>query len=277
MGFQFLSRERDQGFAHLGSAIVTGTITGILAEILADRLYFYSIFLSVLLLWLIFVMRKEYNYINTLLKRRTLGKNEITNFIRSRQVWPNLFLLSLPFTVLLVGFTQYSIPVYLGEQGYSNADIARSIMLYGVISIVFFPLAGKWVDKLHNSYPALALAAFLTTSCFFLFLVSEGYYIVLLVLGIFALGAILSESARPVHILEQEISLKIGEASAISILSTVERIGGFLGPLAFRVAAIFFGIQYSFIVVGAVIGVLYLLFFVISKPPTVRPRYQINL
>ena len=99
----------------------------------------------------------------------------------------------------------------------------------------------------------------------------------LLVLGIFALGAILSESARPVHILEQEISLKIGEASAISILSTVERIGGFLGPLAFRVAAIFFGIQYSFIVVGAVIGVLYLLFFVISKPPTVRPRYQINL
>ena len=88
----------------------------------------------------------------------------------------------------------------------------------------------------------------------------------LLVLGIFALGAIF-ESARPVHILEQEISLKIGEASAISILSTVERIGGFLGPLAFRVAAIFFGIQYSFIVVGAVIGVLYLLFFVISKPP----------
>ena len=116
-------------------------------------------------------MRKEYNYINTLLKRRTLGKNEITNFIRSRQVWPNLFLLSLPFTVLLVGFTQYSIPVYLGEQGYSNADIARSIMLYGVISIVFFPLAGKWVDKLHNSYPALALAAFLTLVIFFLLLV----------------------------------------------------------------------------------------------------------
>ena len=220
--------KRSQGFAHLGSAIVTGTIVGgLTGGILADNFGRQAIFLfnliplSVLLLWLIFVMRKEYNYINTLLKRRTLGKNEITNFIRSRQVWPNLFLLSLPFTVLLVGFTQYSIPVYLGEQGYSNADIARSIMLYGVISIVFFPLAGKWVDKLHNSYPALALAAFLTTSCFFLFLVSEGYYIVLLVLGIFALGAILSESARPVHILEQEISLKIGEASAISILSTV--------------------------------------------------------
>ena len=31
-------------------------------------------------------------------------------------------------------------------------------------------------------------------------------FIVVLVLGIFALGAILSESARPVHILEQEIS-----------------------------------------------------------------------
>ena len=104
---------------------------------------------------------------NSLVRRRTLGKNEITNFIRSRQVWPNLFLLSLPFTMLLVGFTQYSIPVYLGEKGYSNADIARSIMLYGTISIICFPLAGKWIDKLRNSYPALALAALLTSGCFF--------------------------------------------------------------------------------------------------------------
>ena len=176
---------------------------------------------------------------NSLVRRRTLGKNEITNFIRSRQVWPNLFLLSLPFTMLLVGFTQYSIPVYLGEKGYSNADIARSIMLYGTISIICFPLAGKWIDKLRNSYPALALAALLTSGCFFLFIALEGYYVVLLVLGIFAIGAILSESARPVHILEQEISLKIGETSAVSILSTMERIGGFLGPIVFRVAAIF--------------------------------------
>ena len=277
--------KRSQGFAHLGSAIVTGTIVGgLTGGILADNFGRQAIFLfnlvplSVLLLWLIFVMNKEYNFMNSLVKRRTLGKNEITNFIRSRQVWPNLFLLSMPFTLLLVGFTQYSIPVYLGERGYSNADIARSIMLYGTVSIICFPLAGKWIDKLRSSYPALALAAFLTSGCFFLFIAFEGYYIVLLVLGIFALGAILSESARPVHILEQEISLKIGEASAISILSTVERIGGFLGPLFFRVAAIFFGLQYSFVVVGIVIGVLYLLFFIISKPPAVvRPRYQINL
>ena len=65
--------------------------------------------------------------------------------------------------MLLVGFTQYSIPVYLGEKGYSNADIARSIMLYGTISIICFPLAGKWIDKLRNSYPALALFALLTS------------------------------------------------------------------------------------------------------------------
>ena len=95
-----------------------------------------------------------------------------------------------------------------------------------------------------------------------------------MVLGIFAAWGNFSESARPVHILAQEISLKIVK---LVLYPFLERIGGFLGPLAFRVAAIFFGIQYSFIVVGAVIGVLYLLFFVISKPPTVRPRYQINL
>ncbi len=277
--------KRSQGFAHLGSAIVTGTIVGgLTGGILADNFGRQAVFLftlvplSVLLFWLIFVMNKEYNFTNSLVRRRMLGKNEITNFIRSRQIWPNLFLLSLPFTVLLVGFTQYSIPVYLGEKGYSNADIARTIMLYGTISIVFFPIAGKWVDKLRDSYPALALASFLTTSCFFLFLAFEGYYTVLLVLGIFALGAILSESARPVHILEQEVSLKIGEASAISILSTVERIGGFLGPLVFRVAAIFFGIQHSFVVIGVVVGVLYLLFFVVSRSPeVVRPRYKINV
>ena len=266
--------KRSQGFAHLGSAIVTGTIVGgLTGGILADNFGRQAIFLfnlvplSVLLLWLIFVMNKEYNFMNSLVKRRTLGKNEITNFIRSRQVWPNLFLLSMPFTLLLVGFTQYSIPVYLGERGYSNADIARSIMLYGTVSIICFPLAGKWIDKLRSSYPALALAAFLTSGCFFLFIAFEGYYIVLLVLGIFALGAILSESARPVHILEQEISLKIGETSAVSILSTMERIGGFLGPIVFRVAAIFFGIQHSFVVVGLFVGILYLLFFLISKPP----------
>ena len=172
--------KRSQGFAHLGSAIVTGTIVGgLTGGILADNFGRQAIFLfnlvplSVLLLWLIFVMNKEYNFMNSLVRRRTLGKNEITNFIRSRQVWPNLFLLSLPFTMLLVGFTQYSIPVYLGEKGYSNADIARSIMLYGTISIICFPLAGKWIDKLRNSYPALALAALLTSGCFFLFIALE--------------------------------------------------------------------------------------------------------
>ena len=88
----------------------------------------------------------------------------------------------------------------------------------------------------------------LTSGCFFLFIALEGYYVVLLVLGIFAIGAILSESARPVHILEQEISLKIGETSAVSILSTMERIGGFLGPIVFRVAAIFNnGIRLAFL------------------------------
>ena len=141
--------KRSQGFAHLGSAIVTGTIVGgLTGGILADNFGRQIVFLfnlvplSVLLLWLLFVMNKEYNFTNSLARRRTLGKNEVTNFIRSRQIWPNLFLLSLPFTILLVGFTQYSIPVYLGEKGYSNADIARTIMLYGAISIIFFPIAG---------------------------------------------------------------------------------------------------------------------------------------
>ena len=172
--------KRSQGFAHLGSAIVTGTIVGgLTGGILADNFGRQIVFLfnlvplSVLLLWLLFVMNKEYNFTNSLARRRTLGKNEVTNFIRSRQIWPNLFLLSLPFTILLVGFTQYSIPVYLGEKGYSNADIARTIMLYGAISIIFFPIAGKWVDKLRSSYPALGLATFLTSGCFFLFLVFE--------------------------------------------------------------------------------------------------------
>ena len=269
--------KRSQSVAHLGAALAAGTIGGgLIGGIFADYFGRQLVFLItivpivLLLLWVFLVMNKDFSYVDSLSRRKKFAKNEVWRFISSPSIWPNLFLLSFPFAILFVGFTQYSVPVYLGDRGYSNADIARAITFYGFLSIILLPLVGKWVDKMRFSYPILGMSAFITTASFFVFSFTEGYGAIILGLGIFALGAALSEVSRPVYLLEQDISQKIGHASALSVLSTVERIGQFMGPLAFRIASIFVGLQHSFVAVGVIVGLMYLAFFIKSKPSYYR-------
>ncbi|MEW5772522.1 MAG: MFS transporter [Thermodesulfobacteriota bacterium] len=257
------SRNRAQGITHLFAGVYAGSLCGGAAgAMLADRLGFRPVFLAsavlmLLMLAVVFlVLRGSFHRPKRDASEPApaISAAQVRKFLFNRNVLGLIIMNIMPGALILVGFINFLIPVYLNRIGTNQSDIGRVLMIYGVCLIYMAPSISRFVDRSQNKKIFIFLSGVIGA------LALTGYFFQggLLVTGLAALMLGVSSSlgfaAQNAFALNLKVTHEVGHGVAMGLSNALERIGQVLGPLALGWIIVSLGMEKGI----ASAGVLYL-------------------
>ena len=254
---------RAQGITHLFAGVYAGSLCGGAAgAMMADRLGFRPVFLASAVLMLL-MMAVVFLVLRGTFRRpvheagvpvETISLAKVRRFMFDRNVLGLLLMNIMPGALILVGFINFLIPVYLNRIGTNQSDIGRVLMIYGVCLIYVAPTISRFVDRSGNKKMYIFLSGVIGA------LGLTGYYFQggLVATGLAALLLGISSSfgfaAQNAFALNLKVTHEAGHGVAMGISNAIERVGQVLGPLALGWIIVSFGMEKGI----ASAGVLYL-------------------
>ena len=140
---------------------------------------------------------------------------------------------AIPAKMILTGFLFFLTPLYLRHLGYDTATSGRVMMSYFVLMILLGPLAARWADHSDRHRSFVILGGLLSGTGVLGVLYWNDLWAVLA--GITALGLGQALLTAPTLALIPEICerecQRFGQATVLSALRVIERIGSVAGPL----------------------------------------------
>ncbi len=181
---------------------------------------------------------------------------------------------AIPGKIVLTGFLFYSVPLYLGQLGVSEAEIGRIMMLYSLI-IVF---AGPWLSRLCDAYRISGWMVFAGTLLSGVAMAMPAVrpdsfgVVAAVILVAIAHAASISPQIALLPTICGEETRRLGETAVIAMLRMVERAGSVIGPLLVAAWVSRFGFDNGLALVGAYIAALSLLFLtvLVGRRPAAR-------
>ncbi len=177
----------------------------------------------------------------------------------------------LPSAVVLIGFLNYLLPLYLNRAGVSQSDIGRILMIYGVCLIYIAPFIGRLVDRSARKRLHIAISGVLGAAGMLVYFVTGGLTaaaVAVLLLGLCASFGFASQNA---YALNLRVTRRLGESTAVGLTSAVERLGQVLGPLLFGWLIAAAGMAQGAPLMGGVYLFCTILFLVMAREaPTFR-------
>lgn len=262
---------RAQGITHLFAGVYAGSLCGgAVGAMLADRLGFRPVFLASagLMLFMIFVVftllrgsfHRPARPAGTPASSISLAK--IRKFLCDRNVLGLLIMNIMPGALILVGFINYLIPVYLNRIGTNQSDIGRVLMIYGVCLIYVAPTISRFVDRSHNKRIYIFLSGVVGALGLTGFYFHGGLWATGLAALLLGVSSSLGFAAQNAFALNLKVTHEAGHGVAMGISNSVERIGQVLGPLALGWVIVSFGMEKGIASAGVVyltVSVLFLL------------------
>jgi predicted MFS family arabinose efflux permease len=198
-----------------------------------------------------------------------LSLRSTAHFLPDRKAGGLLLLLVFPASLIGVGMLNFLIPVSLSDVGVKQSDIGRIFMVYSLVFIFLAPLLSGKVARIKSKTAPMIFAGCLAGASLFFFALPESLAPMLWC----AFGAVLcssialsiSMSSQISFLLGQDISAKIGNAQAMSLYNTVERVGQMGGSMIFGSAMALLGIASFALLVGSVVIACAAFFYFLAR------------
>ncbi|QJT10904.1 MFS transporter [Oceanidesulfovibrio marinus] len=204
--------------------------------------------------------------------RPALSLRGLLRFMTNRDVFALAMLSILPSALVLIGFLNYLLPIYLKRTGATQSDIGRILMIYGVCLIYVAPFIGRLVDESNRKRLYITLSGIIGAAGMLVYYVWGGLpaaAAAVLLLGVSASFGFASQNA---YALNLRITRELGESTAIGLTNAVERLGQVLGPLMFGWVIAVAGLQHGVTFTGVGYLALTILFIVIARETRTMSR-----
>ncbi len=271
----FVIRQTDasnkaRGLAHLFAGLYSGSICGAASgAVMAEHFGYGPVFLigallvfAVIIYGLWFIRtgvteaRPEEPSVAAV--RQQPVSRAVIGFLLNRRVLAAIVFSSMPASIAVVGFLNYFSPVYLNRAGASDATIGQVLMLFGVCLTLFGPGIGRLADRCRSKRIPIVVGGGLGSCAFLVFTVLDGVAAVSVAVLLLGLSNCFVLSAQSAYVLQQQVTVQLGDGKAMGIFRSSSRIGQMLGPLVFagvillddiEAAVTWLGIGYLLVVV----------------------------
>ncbi len=231
-----------QGLAQLFAGIYAGSICGGAAGgMLAERIGYNPVFfLGAMIIFSVIVyvfvfMRGTMSKPD--LKQMPGPQNASSNigqvfrFFFNRNIAALIVFSALPAAIAFKGFLSYFSPIYLNRIGASQSNIGRVFMIYGVCLIYIAPFLSRFIDASRSKRNYIVISGVLGSLAFLTYYVFGG--LAATAVAILFLGLSDSTNASRAYALKLKITQETGGGRAMSLYSSVGRIGQVAGPMLF--------------------------------------------
>lgn len=233
---------KTQGLTYLIAGCFAGYICGsATGGMLADRIGYNSVFIIgavIIILSILYTIVFMKNAIGAKGPSHEAAKHEIKGqsgslikFLTDIRVVALCIFIILPSSIVTVGFINYFIPIYIDSIGSTPSNIGRLLMIHGLFFIYVAPFFSKFIDRSSQKSKFILLSALICSCSLVLFPLIGG--LLAAILSILLLGFAGSFEANIPFALSFKSTKELGDAKAIAILSSVEKIGQVVGPLIF--------------------------------------------
>lgn len=200
--------------------------------------------------------------------------------LRSWRFLGLLLLVAAPAKLILIAFCYYLIPLYLTASGNSAAIAGRIIMIYSIMMVVMVPVVGHYLERISHRTGVAPLAWLVSLGVGLSGLAGLAILlpdtiiataILVTLLGLAQALSITPQAALVPELAKAEIA-QYGEATVYGYYRLVERIGSALGPIVAAGMLQWLDFQQSFVVLGAVVLILSMVFGVLyARTPRKQP------
>ncbi len=274
---------RARGITHLFAGVYAGSLCGGAAgAMLADRLGYRPVFLvSAMIMALVIVavavivrgpsrsaVRSEPETVPgaaQAIQRQPLTPGRIVRFFLDRNIFAAVFLSIVPSALLVVGFINYLLPIYLHRIGTSQSDIGRVLMVYNVCLIYMAPLLGNVIDKARFKGRYVVLSGVVAAVGLMGFYFQGGLFMTAFAMFMLGVSSSFGFGAQNAFVLNLNVTHEAGHGAAMGMTNAMERIGQVLGPLVLGTLVVALGVETGIVVTGAAILVLSLAFMVMAR------------
>lgn len=156
----------------------------------------------------------------------------------------------VPFSVAQVGLLYYVLPVHLSEQGVSQANIGRILMLFGLSVIYLGPLIGRLVDRFERKALFIVVGGLVGGGGMAFLYVDDGVPAVAMAVFLLGLASSLSGSAQSAFALDLPVVRDQGAGKAMGIQRAADKLGQVLGPLLVGMLFATLGAEYGLALTG---------------------------
>lgn len=233
---------KTQGLTTLIAGCYAGYICGSsTGGMLADHIGYHSVFIigaaiiALSIIYTLVFMKNAMNARGIKVKpnpEKAQGSfKSLLQFMTDGKVIALCLFIILPSSMVTVGFINYFIPIYIDSIGSTPSNIGRLLMVHGLFFIYIAPFFSKYIDRSLQKSKFILLSAVLCSLSLTLFPSVGG--LPAAVISILLLGLAGSFEAVIPFALGFKSTKKLGEAKAIAIFSSIEKIGQVGGPLFF--------------------------------------------
>lgn len=274
--------EKAKGLSEYYAGCIAGSICGIATGgMLAEQIGFSNVFLMGFFIlagvsvWAAFILKPYFvRPIPPLPLSPRSRKFPLAGFFLDRKMFFILYLNIIPAAIVLVGFMNYFIPVYLQENQIPQSDIGRVYMAFGICLIYIGPFITHLINIQKHSVSCITLGGILGGMALLTFIFFSGYSAVILSIIFLGLGATFN-AVRNAWALNLDISRKIGEGRTSSLIFFHARLGQALGPLVFAWFAVGGKDSSGIITIGVLFLALSIIFLLLNLFST-RNQTQID-
>ncbi|MBN2126182.1 MAG: MFS transporter [Deltaproteobacteria bacterium] len=265
-----------RGIASLTAGIFSGIICGgATGGMLAERTGYAPVFLVAAglvflpLLIALFFLRDSFDREKKdeqfQVEQKTMTLRTMATYVFDRNVFVLLFFASIPSALCFVGFLYYATPIYLKAIGFTQSNIGRLIMVYGLSMIYLAPLVNKYVDRTQNKKFFIAIGGFLGGIGLAVFFVYTGFLAAAFAILMLGISSSVSLAAQTVFAVDVQAARKIGVGRAMGIYRFLQRMGQVLGPIVLGGMIAAMGVEQGMAVTGAAYIIFTILFLLMVK------------
>ncbi|MGX9365508.1 MFS transporter [Desulfoplanes sp. PS50] len=261
------------GLATFFAGVYAGNICGSAAgAMMADRLGYGPVFLVsgilfiVTLILVLIFFRPMFGIPikGSATKMMPASTSGLKTYIGNKNVFILLVFSIVPSALVLIGFINYALPVYLHLVGASQADIGRIIMVYGICLVYLAPMISRLIERAGSRKPFVFLAGILGAAAMGCYLFLDGLTAATFAVFFFGLSSSVGFASQNAYALNLKATQSFGENKAMGLCSATERIGQVLGPLVLGGLITLFGMNKAIVTAGMVYLLVTAIFFILA-------------
>jgi MFS family permease len=181
---------------------------------------------------------------------------EVGALVLNRRFMTVTGLAAMPAKMLLTGVCFYLIPLYVVNEGSTQAMAGRILMTYAVMMVVMAPLTAALATTRERMHWLVGGGLVVSGLGGVLMLAGGAVGWVFLAVVLVGLGQSLSISAQSALVSEHcgpEIA-QLGDGVVYGVYRLLERLGNAMGPMVAAVLVLQFGYRTSFVAIGAAVA-----------------------
>jgi MFS family permease len=280
---------RGEGMAMFLSALYAGSLCGTaIGGLIADRTGFEPLFLvgaAMVLAAMVFLYcfvpetqtaAAEDPQAGRTRFRRSLGQalpgpKQFLRLLGDREFLALVLLQAIPSKIGLIGLVFYSAPLMLKALGNSQSDIARGMIGYSLMMVLFAHLASRWSDRGNRGMTSMVAGGVLSGLVLIPFYWWQNTAVIM--------GAILGLGLAHIFVIPSQGKMAsqlrqvraVGVGSGMGLYTQCERLGNVLAPLVVGGLVAVFGFAPALSLLGGYIVVSSLLYGWLQGTPGTYP------